>query len=254
MVAEATIGTGVASIRRVDRRRVLSVTGDIDRSLGNANAILGDFRKQIMPELAQIFPGVHVGFEGEQREQGELLGALMRGWAIALLAIYALLAVPLRSYLQPLIIMSAIPFGLIGAAWGHALLGMPFSMFSVLGLVALSGVVVNDSLVMVDYVNRCRARGETLATAVRSAGRARFRAILLTSLTTFAGLTPLMLETSPQAQLLIPMGVSLAFGVAFATVIVLILVPVLYLSLEDALEANPAKTALADELVAAEAS
>jgi multidrug efflux pump subunit AcrB len=131
--------------------------------------------------------------------------------------------------------MTAIPFGIVGAAWGHLLMGLDFSMFSLIGLVALSGVVVNDSLVLVDYVNRCRAQGAELGQALVDAGVARFRAIMLTSLTTFAGLTPLLLETSVQARMLIPMGVSLAFGVVFATSITLFLVPAYYLILEDGL-------------------
>ena len=154
---------------------------------------------------------------------------------IALLVIYALLAMPLRSYSQPFIIMTAIPFGIVGAVWGHLLMGLDFSMFSVIGLVALSGVVVNDSLVLVDYVNRRRAQGAELGQALVDAGVARFRAIMLTSLTTFAGLTPLLLETSVQARMLIPMGVSLAFGVVFATSITLLLVPAYYLILDDGL-------------------
>ena len=140
---------------------------------------------------------------------------------------------PLRSYLQPLIIMAAIPFGLVGAVWGHVVMGHDVSMFSMIGLVALSGVVVNDSLVLVDYVNRLRAKGTPLHTAIREAGAARFRAIFLTSLTTFSGLTPLLLETSVQARMLIPMGISLGFGVVFATGITLFLVPAIYLILED---------------------
>jgi multidrug efflux pump subunit AcrB len=174
-----------------------------------------------------------VSFEGEQREQREFLASLGHGWLLALLVIFALLAVPLRSYTQPLIIMTAIPFGLIGAVWGHLIMGHDFSMFSLIGVVALSGVVVNDSLVLVDYVNRCRRGGAPLLEALVTAGTARFRAILLTSLTTFAGLTPLLLEKSVQAQMLIPMGISLGFGVIFATLITLILVPASYLILDD---------------------
>jgi multidrug efflux pump subunit AcrB len=159
---------------------------------------------------------------------------MLKGQFIALLAIYGLLAVPLRSYLQPLIIMSAIPFGLVGAAAGHLLLGYDFSMYSVIGFVALSGVVVNASLVLVDQVNRLRAQGARLAEAVRDAGAARMRAILLTSLTTFVGLTPMMLEDSMSARFMIPMAISLAFGVLFASLITLFLVPALYLIMEDA--------------------
>jgi multidrug efflux pump subunit AcrB len=152
---------------------------------------------------------------------------------LALFMIYALLAVPLGSYVQPLIIMSAIPFGMVGAVWGHFLIGWDLNFFSMLGLVALAGVVVNDSLVLVDYVNRACARGLSVDEAARTAGVARFRAIMLTSLTTFAGLTPLLLERSLQAQFLIPMAVSIAFGVLFATAVTLILVPAWYLILDD---------------------
>ncbi len=234
-VAEASLARGFSTIRRVDRDRVVSVTADIDPSIANANEILAQFRSEELPHIQAVHPQVAFSFEGEQREQREFLSALGKGWLLALFAIYALLAIPLRSYLQPLIIMSAIPFGLVGAVWGHWLLGHDFSMFSLIGFVALSGVVVNDSLVLVDYVNRRRGEGADLHEALVDAGRARFRAILLTSLTTFAGLTPLLLETSAQAQMLIPMGISLAFGVVFATLITLLLVPATYMILEDAL-------------------
>jgi len=205
--------------------------------VANANEIVADLKLELVPEIEAIHPRVQISFAGEQREQSEVLGSLIRGWIIALVAIYALLAVPLRSYAQPLIIMTAIPFGLVGAVAGHLIMQYKFSMMSVVGLVALSGVVVNDSLVLVDYINRCRARGAPLREAIREAGTARFRAILLTSLTTFAGLSPLLLEESVQAQFLIPRGISLAFGVIFATLISLVLVPVSCLILEDLLRA-----------------
>ena len=231
--AAATLGEGFASIRRVDRRRVVAVTADVDNAVTNAGVVLADMQQSDLEELSELFPGVTVSIEGEQREQSEFLDSLARGWLIAMLVIYALLAIPLRSYAQPLIIMSAIPFGLVGAVWGHVALGLSFSMMSLIGLVALSGVVVNDSLVLVDYVNRRRQQGAELRQAIIDAGTARLRAILLTSATTFAGLTPLLLETSVQAKMLIPMAVSLAFGVVFATVITLLLVPAYYLILDD---------------------
>jgi len=158
---------------------------------------------------------------------------LAKGFGIALLLIYALIAIPFRSYVQPLLVMTAIPFGLVGAVWGHLIMGLNLTILSMFGLVALTGVVVNDSLVLVDFVNRGRAEGTPVARAVRAAGAARFRPVILTSLTTFAGLTPLLLERSVQAQFLIPMAVSLAFGVVFSTVITLMLVPCGYLILED---------------------
>ncbi|MBM62681.1 MAG: acriflavin resistance protein, partial [Acidobacteria bacterium] len=155
------------------------------------------------------------------------------GFTLALLMIFALLAIPLKSYVQPLIIMSAIPFGLVGAVWGHILLGRDMTMMSMFGLVALTGVVVNDSLVMVDFINRKLAHYGNLDIAIREAGAARFRPILLTSMTTFFGLVPLMVERSFGAQFMVPMAISLAFGVIFATFITLVLVPTIYLILED---------------------
>jgi multidrug efflux pump subunit AcrB len=235
-VARASLGEGFSTISRVARRRVVTVSAEIDPAVTNANEVVADLQRSVLPTVLAAHPGVHFSFEGEQREQSEFLAHLGRGWLIALLVIYALLAVPLRSYLQPLIIMSAIPFGLVGAVWGHILLGHDFSMFSVIGLVALSGVVVNDSLVMVDYVNERVRNGEDIRRALREAGGARFRAILLTSLTTFVGLAPLMAETSVQAQMLIPMAISLAFGVIFATTITLVLVPAAYLILDDCVQ------------------
>jgi len=171
--------------------------------------------------------------EGEQSEQRETISGLLRGFLFALLLIYALLAIPFKSYSQPLIVMSAIPFGLVGAVWGHVIMGKDLTILSCFGIVALTGVVVNDSLVMVDFVNRARKDGRPLMQAIREAGVSRFRAIILTSLTTFLGLTPLLLEKSTQAQFLIPMAISLAFGVMFATFITLIIVPSIYLILED---------------------
>ena len=232
-VAEVQLGQGFSTIRRADRQRIINVTADVDANLANANEIIAELKASFLPRMVAEYQGLTYTFEGEQKEQNETLTALERGLIIALLAIYALLAVPLRSYTQPVIIMSAIPFGLVGAVWGHVLLGMDLSMMSTIGIVALAGVVVNDSLVLVSYVNQNRADGIPLQQAIREAGAARFRPILLTSMTTFAGLTPLMLEQSVQAQFLIPMAVSLAFGVVFATAISLMIVPAMYLILED---------------------
>jgi multidrug efflux pump subunit AcrB len=231
--ADAEYSRGPASIQRTNRRRVLNVTADVDTETANANRILADLESNVLPAILADHPEVRYTFEGEQQEQRETLGGLIRGFGFALLVIYALLAIPFRSYVQPLIVMSAIPFGLIGAIGGHLVMGLDLTILSGFGIVALTGVVVNDSLVMVDWINRRYRAGEPIATSIREAGAARFRAILLTSLTTFAGLTPLLLERSLQAQFLIPMAVSLAFGVLFATFITLILVPVLYRIQED---------------------
>jgi multidrug efflux pump subunit AcrB len=231
--ARVALARGPASIARTNRNRVINITADVDIEKGNANEILADFGARVIPGVLADYPGIRYSFEGEQEEQRESLRDLSTGFAMALLVIYGLLAIPFRSYLQPLIVMSAIPFGMIGAIGGHVLMGKDLAILSVFGIVALTGVVVNDSLVMVDFINRSYRGGKSLRESIEIAGVARFRPILLTSLTTFAGLTPLLLERSLQAQFLIPMAISLAFGVLFATFITLILVPALYAILED---------------------
>ena len=232
-MARAERGYGFASIQRTDRRRVIGVTADVDQRFANANQVIADAERTILPRLLADYPGLSYALEGEQREQAEGLAALSRSYAFALFLIYALLAIPLRSYAQPLIIMAVIPFGLVGAIAGHVLMGLEFSMMSLFGVVALSGVVVNSSLVLVDSVNRRRLAGASRVDALRAAGSARFRPIVLTSLTTFAGLTPLLMEDRLGARFLIPMATSLAFGVLFATAISLFLLPSAYLVLED---------------------
>jgi multidrug efflux pump subunit AcrB len=225
---------GYASITRVDRRRSVNVTADVDVSRANANEIVASLRQTALPGILDRHPSVRASFEGEQQQQRETLGGLKKGFLFALLMIYVLLAIPFKSYVQPLIVMAAIPFGIVGAFWGHVIMGMGLTVLSFFGVIALMGIVVNDSLVMVDFINRKYRGGMHLDDAIRAAGVVRFRPIMLTSLTTFAGLLPLLMERSVQAQFLIPMGVSLAFGVIFATLITLILVPVCYRILEDA--------------------
>ena len=232
-VASTQMGRGYATIRRSDRRRTVNVTADVDKSKGNANEIIRAITAEHLPALKRRFPALTYSFEGQAREQSETLDQLFAGFVLALLMIYALLAVPFKSYLQPVIVLSAIPFGLVGAVLGHLIFGMELTILSMFGIVALAGVVVNDSLVLVDYINRRRREGMPLDEAVRVSGAARFRPIILTSLTTFAGLTPLLLEKSVQAKFLIPMGISLGFGVMFSTLITLILLPSAYLFLED---------------------
>ena len=233
VAAHAEPGRGYASIQRTDRRRTVNIKADVDLTKANANEVLADLTSSYLPQLLVDYPSITYSLEGEQKQQAETLDGLKSGFFLALLLIYALLAIPFRSYAQPLIVMSAIPFGLVGAVWGHIIMGMELTILSMFGLVALTGVVVNDSLVMVDFINRARAKGLSIMQALREAGVARFRPIILTSLTTFVGLTPLLLERSLQAQFLIPMAVSLAFGVVFATIITLILIPVGYYILED---------------------
>ncbi len=232
-VATMERGRGYASIARTDRNRTVTVTADVDLEVANSNEILAQVERTVLPRLVADHRGLKFSLEGEQQEQRETLSGLAESFAVALVLIYILLAVPFRSYLQPMIVMSAIPFGILGAIWGHVLVGRDLTALSFFGVVALTGVVVNDSLVLVDFVNRAYRGGMPLHDAIAQAGETRFRPIILTSLTTFVGLTPLLLEKSLQAQFLIPMAVSLAFGVLFATGIILILVPVGYFILED---------------------
>ena len=233
LAGRAEFGRGFATIQRIDRRRVLNITADVDPAVVTANEVVGDLQANVLPELLASYPGISSSFAGEQEEQRQTFQGLFEALGVALIIIYALLAIPFRSYLQPMIVMSAIPFGLIGAVMGHLVVGLSLTMLSLLGLIALTGVVVNDSLVMVDFINRRVAAGMRVHEAIRDAGAARFRPIVLTSLTTFVGLLPLLLERSFQAQFLVPMVVSLAFGVLFATAITLVLVPSLYAILND---------------------
>jgi len=231
--AKASLGRGYSTIQRTDRRRTIAVTAEVDEKTANANELIADITKNMLPSLLADYPGVTYALEGEQRDQNEALRSLRSGFLIALLIIYALLAIPFRSYLQPFLVMGVIPFGIVGAIWGHVVMGLDLTILSIFGIVALTGVVVNDSLVLVDYINRLRVKGLSVLESISEAGVARFRPIFLTTITTFAGLTPLILEKSIQAKFLIPMAVSLAFGVVFATFITLVLVPVGYLILED---------------------
>jgi len=231
-VAAVEMGYGFSSIRRVDRQRVVNITADLDKKTTDARAITDDLRR-FMDELLLKYPGVSYSLEGEQREQGETFGSLTSGALFTLFAIYALLAIPFRSYMQPLLVLIVIPFSIVGALLGHMVMGLNLNILSLLGMLALAGVMVNDSLVLVDWINRKRREGMRLDEALCTAGGARFRPILLTSLTTFAGLTPLLLDKSTQAQFLIPMAVSLGFGILYATFLTLLLIPTGYRILED---------------------
>lgn len=226
-VATAAFGFGPSAINRTDRRRVATITADVDPEIITAQQVVTALEAENIPAVIRDYPGVRAGFEGEQREQADTNAALLQGFMIALFVIYALLAIPFGSYIQPLIIMAAIPFGFIGAILGHYFLGISFGLLSVFGIIGLSGVVVNDSLVLIDFVNQRAREGLPMREAIIDAGKARFRPILLTSITTFLGILPLILERSVQAQFLIPMAVSLGFGILFATFIILLLVPAL---------------------------
>ncbi|MGD9343949.1 MAG: efflux RND transporter permease subunit [Desulfuromonadales bacterium] len=224
---------GFSKINRTDRKRVINVTATVDSHVANAEEIVAEIKATALPKLLADFPGLSYDLEGEDKNRRESMASMFNGFKLVLIVIYALLAIPFRSYSQPLLIMAAIPFGIVGAIIGHFLMGYDLSILSMFGLVALTGVVVNDSLLMIDYVNRHRREGKTITAALLTAGKRRFRPILLTSLTTFFGLTPMILETSVQAQFLVPMAISLAFGILFATGITLLLIPTLYMVLED---------------------
>jgi multidrug efflux pump subunit AcrB len=232
-VAEVQMEQGYASIQRAQRLRVIKVTADVDETVANANEVRVDLEKGFLPQLKYMYPGLRYTIEGEGKEQKESMADVMKGFVIALFGIYALLAIPFRSFAQPFVVMSAIPFGIIGAVFGHLIMGHNLSLLSMFGIVGLAGVVVNDSLVLIDATNRIRRQGKDAHAAITAAGALRFRAIILTSLTTFAGLTPMLLERSLQAQFLIPMAISLGFGVLFGTGITLLLVPSLYMILDD---------------------
>ena len=237
-VAEADLGRGFSSIRRADGRRVVNVVADVDRTQITANAVIADLNAGPIQAMMAPYPRVSYSLEGAQADQSESLGSLVPKAIMSMFVIFALLAIPLRSYIQPLVIMSVIPFAFVGVVWGHLIMkGLGFvsglAMMSVLGFIAASGVVVNSSLVLVHSVNYRRTIGDTMQEAVLNAAVSRCRPIILTSITTFVGLLPLMLNKSVQAQFLVPMAVSLSFGVLFATVVTLLVVPSGYLIIDD---------------------
>lgn len=231
--ANVTRGTSYTEIVRASGRRVLSVTAEVESAVANANKVVAAVREEVYPRLLETYPGLKFELDGPQKDQMKAMEALSFGFVFALFAIYALLAIPFKSYAQPLIIMTCIPFGMIGAVAGHIVMGYELSIISMFGIIALSGVVVNDSLILVHTANRERRGGKPHAQAIFEASCRRFRPIVLTSLTTFLGLAPMIFETSIQARLLIPMAISLGFGILFATLIALVLIPCLYLALVD---------------------
>ena len=232
-VADVSFGKGYSRISRLNRERTVTVSADRDADVVEPQQVIAELSEDFIPELLAKYPGVKYGLEGSSQDQAEFLSKLMFAFVVAMFLIYALIAIPLHSYSQPLIIMSVIPFGAIGAVVGHIIMGRAISMFSMFGLIALAGVVVNDSLILVDFINKARERGLAIRDAVIEAGTARFRAIVLTSFTTAAGLLPIMFESSPQAQAIIPTAISISYGIIFATVITLFLVPSLYMLQND---------------------
>jgi len=231
-VVEVSQREAFTSINRRDGRRVVNVGFDVEPA-NAVSRVLAKVKEEELPQLRADYPGITWTFEGGQADMRESTQSLYSNFLIAMLIIYALLAMAFSNYIQPLIVMTAIPFGIVGAVLGHILLGYDLSLVSLMGVIALSGVVVNDSLIMIDYANKKR-EDLSIYEAIHEAGLRRFRPIMLTTLTTFGGLTPIILETSSQAFYLIPMAISLGFGIIFATSIILIIVPCLYLALEDA--------------------
>jgi len=240
-LADVEVTRGASEINRVDQLRSITVSSDLNEQIEGANAsnIVNDLKTSFMPELMEKYPGVRVRWEGQEAESKDSIRSLMVGLALAMIGMYILLTIQFTSYLQPILIMMIIPFGCIGAIAGHFWLGLPVTMFSLFGLVALTGVVVNDSIVLIDFINHRMADGMPLQDAVIDAGRRRFRPVLLTSVTTVAGLTPILMETSLQAQFLIPMATSLSFGIMMSTVLVLILVPSFYCILDILFKIGP---------------
>ncbi|MCB0332076.1 MAG: efflux RND transporter permease subunit, partial [Bdellovibrionales bacterium] len=236
MAASIEEGKSYTSISRRDGQRVVTVTADVDDQVSNANQIIEKVLEVDFPLLQRKYPGLTYRFGGEKEAQKESVSTLKIGFVISMLIIFAMLAIPFKSYIQPLIVMLSIPFGFIGAIGGHYLLGYGLSIISMFGIIALAGVVVNDSLVLVVTANRLREEGKTPHEAISQAGTRRFRPILLTSLTTFFGLAPMIFESSMQARFLIPMAISLGFGILFSTVIILAIVPSVYLIVEDVKE------------------
>ncbi len=227
-LAHVRVTRGLSEINRVDQQRSVTISADVNEAVANARNVVADLRRSFMPGLLEKYPAVRVRWEGQQEQTTESVQSLMVGFVVALLCMFVLLTLQFESYLQPALIMAIIPFGAVGAIGGHLLMGMPLTLFSLFGLVALTGVVVNDSIVLIDFINHRVRDGRPLEESLLDAGRQRLRPVLLTSITTVAGLLPLLLETSFQAQILVPMAVSLAFGLMLGTFLILLLIPSFY--------------------------
>lgn len=231
-VASVEKGRALREITRREGNRTVTVTANV-QPYKETNLVVRELKKEILPQLLRDHPGLHYSFEGRQADMRDALQSFLTSATLALIIIYGLLAVPFHSYVQPVIVMAAIPFGLVGAVIGHMIMGYSLTVVSIMGIIALGGVVVNDSLIMIDHANSRRRAGLVSAEAIWQAGIRRFRPILLTTLTTFSGLAPMIFETSRQARFLIPMAISLGYGILFATAIMLILIPCLYMIVED---------------------
>jgi len=224
---------GVSRINRVNHQRTVTIQGEVDISVANANAIITDTLARFVPELEQRYPGVKVSLQGQNKEMAATQKSMARGFLIGLMGVFILLSFQFRSYLEPIVVMVAIPFAFIGVIWGHMLLGIDLSMPSMMGFISLAGIVVNNSILLVEFTKIRHREGLPLAQAAVTAARGRFRAIFLTSITTIAGLLPILSETSLQAQILIPLVTSIAFGLIASTLLVMFVIPSLYVILDD---------------------
>lgn len=234
VVAETVYADGVSQIDRLDRYRAASVIAGVDKRIISSSEAINQLQAEAIPRLLQMYPGLKIELKGEAEQQSRSTSSLVNGLLVALLCIYILLAIPLSSYTKPLVIMSIIPYGVLGSILGHWIVGINIGILSLFGTIALTGVVVNDSLVLVAKYTELKAEGWATAEAIVEAGKTRLRAVLLTSLTTFAGLSPLIFDGSSQAQFLIPMAVSLGFGILFATFTILFALPII-LNMQDAM-------------------
>jgi multidrug efflux pump subunit AcrB len=232
-VAEVQQGRGWSRIARINGLRTVTLRGDVDTRRGNTADLLTRLKRDFLPEMQERYPGLRFEFEGQAKEASTTQQSMLRAMLVGLLGVFAILSFQFRSFIEPITVMMAIPMALIGVLWGHLLMGVDFSMPSMLGFASLSGIVVNDSILLVLFLKAERDAGHDLLTACGQASRRRFRAILLTSLTTIAGLLPLLFERSLQAQVLIPLAVSIAFGLMASTMLVLFVIPSLYAILAD---------------------
>jgi HAE1 family hydrophobic/amphiphilic exporter-1 len=232
-VADVRQDAGWSRIARVDGLRTVTVRGELDKRRANTAELLGLFQSEFLPGLLQRYPEMQVSLEGEVKEAGATQQSMMRAMLVGLIGVFCLLSFQFRSYLEPFTVMLAIPLALIGVLWGHFLMGVDFSMPSMLGFASLAGIVVNDSILLVLFLKAQRNAGKDVLAACSAASRLRFRAIMLTSLTTIAGLLPLLAERSLQAQVLIPLAISIAFGLLSSTLLVLLVVPAMYAIFSD---------------------
>jgi multidrug efflux pump subunit AcrB len=232
-VATLERNQGYARLNRINGRRTVSVQGDVDTRIANASEVVNDTRERFLPELVERYPGVSYDVSGQDRESSTTQASLISGFLLGLVGVFLVLSFQFRSYSEPIVVMILIPFALIGSIGGHLLLGIDFTMPSMLGFAALAGVVVNDSILLVNEIKYHHKPGATIADVAPAASKARFRAILLTSLTTILGVLPLLAETSLQAQVLIPLVTSLGFGLLASTMLVMFIVPAFYGILDD---------------------